>query len=78
MKLLNVDPTEVEVLSVFVINCFMCANTHYVSRVKTVREAIEYAAKDGWHGYETDSEVCSTACPKCIKEVQENEVEHSK
>ena len=75
MKLFNVDPTEVEVLSVFAINCFMCSDTHYISRVTTVGDAIDHAAKDGWHGYETDGEVCSTACPRCIKEVKENEAE---
>ncbi|MGS0695298.1 hypothetical protein [Shewanella sp. 0m-4] len=78
MKLLNVEPTEVEVLSVFVITCFMCTGTNYISRVSTVGEAINKAAADGWHGYETDGEVCSTACPKCIQEVKENEAESKK
>ena len=78
MKLLNVEPTEVEALTVFAINCFMCADTHYVSRVSTVGDAVDEAAKAGWYGYETEGEVCSTACPKCIKEVQENEAEQNK
>ncbi|NRD73235.1 hypothetical protein HQQ94_08260 [Shewanella sp. VB17] len=76
MKLFNVDPTEVEVLTVFAINCFMCANTHYVQRERTVGDAINSAAKDGWHGYEIDSETCSAACPTCIQEVKENEAEN--
>jgi len=75
MKLVNVDPTEVEVFHVFAITCFMCTDTHFVSRAKSVGEAIEKAAEAGWHGYETAGEVCSTACPKCIKEVRENEAE---
>ncbi|MFT5788036.1 hypothetical protein [Shewanella sp. GutDb-MelDb] len=75
MKLCNVEPTEVEAISVFVINCFNCADKHYVSLCKTVQEATDAAAKEGWHGYETDDEVCSTACPKCIKEAIQNEAE---
>jgi len=75
MKLLNVEPTEVEVLTVFAITCFMCTNKHYISGVRAVGDAIDKAAEAGWHGYETAAEVCSTACPKCIQEVKENEAE---
>ncbi|MCL1050364.1 hypothetical protein L2755_12095 [Shewanella abyssi] len=73
MKTRDIEPTEIEVMSVFVITCFMCSEKHYVSLVKSVSEAIQSASKEGWHGYETDDETCSTACPKCIKEARENE-----
>lgn len=75
MKLREVEPTELRVFHVFGVTCFMCGDNHYVTGASTVGEAIAQAALAGWHGYETDGEVCSTACPKCIKEAEENEAE---
>ncbi|PKG74821.1 hypothetical protein CXF86_11055 [Shewanella sp. GutCb] len=75
MKIRDIEPTEIEVMSVFVITCFICSEKHYISLVKSVSEAINSATKEGWHGYETTDETCSTACPKCIKEAQDNETE---
>ncbi|MGL4545508.1 MAG: hypothetical protein ACRCUU_08075 [Plesiomonas sp.] len=78
MKLANVELSEIRITALYVITCFMCGKElRMESRTSTatVRNAVDMAAAEGWHSYETAHETCSAACPDCIKEVQENEVE---
>ncbi|ABZ75880.1 conserved hypothetical protein [Shewanella halifaxensis HAW-EB4] len=75
MRLLNVEISEVEKLTLFAITCFMCDEKFYVTTASTVEEAVDKAAAVGWHGYETIDEVCSTACPKCIANAKQDEAE---
>ncbi|MCU8013664.1 hypothetical protein [Shewanella sp. SM74] len=78
MKLANIELSEIRVVSVYVITCFMCENqTHFAASEidASVGDAAAMAASQGWHSYETADESCSVACPRCIKEAQENEVE---
>lgn len=78
MKLANVELSEIRITALYVITCFMCEKKLYLATTDskdTVGDAADMAAVDGWHSYETAHETCSAACPDCIKEVQENEVE---
>lgn len=75
MKLGNIGKSEIGVASVYEIRCFMCDTTLYIDFFGAggVSDASKTAASQGWHSYETSTECCSSACPSCIKEVQENE-----
>lgn len=78
MKLANVELSEIRVVSLYVITCFICENQTHILASETdssVGDAAVMAASKGWHSYETSDESCSVACPRCIKEAQENEVE---
>jgi hypothetical protein len=78
MKLANIDLSEIRITSLYVVTCFMCENqTHFAAGDvdASVGDAAVMAASQGWHSYETSDEHCSVACPRCIKEVQQNEKE---
>lgn len=78
MKLANVDLSEIRVVSLYVITCFMCEKQLHLAASEidaSVGDAAAMAASQGWHSYETSDENCSVACPNCIKEAQENEGE---
>ncbi|HCD15488.1 hypothetical protein [Shewanella sp.] len=78
MKLANVELSEIRVVSLYVITCFMCENqTHFPASETdaSVGDAAVMAASRGWRSYETSDESCSVACPRCIKEALEREAE---
>lgn len=78
MKLANVDMSEIRVVSLYVITCFMCEKQLHLAASEidaSVGDAAAMAASQGWHSYETSDESCSVACPSCIKEAHENEGE---
>ena len=78
MKLANVELSEIRVVSLYVITCFMCEKQLHLAASEidaSVGDAAAMAASQSWHSYETSAESCSVACPSCIKEAQENEGE---
>lgn len=78
MKLANIDLSEIRVVSLYMITCFMCEKQLHLAASEidaSVGDAAAMAASQGWHSYETSDESCSVACPSCIKEAQENEGE---
>ncbi|MGI2124443.1 hypothetical protein ACRN9J_20090 [Shewanella baltica] len=78
MKLANVELSEIRVVSLYMITCFMCEKQLHLAASEidaSVGDAAAMAASQGWHSYETSDESCSVACPSCIKEAQENEGE---
>ncbi|GIU45459.1 hypothetical protein [Shewanella algidipiscicola] len=78
MKLAHVDLSEIRVVSLYVITCFMCEKQLHLAASEidaSVGDAAAMAASQGWHSYETADESCSVVCPSCIKETQENEGE---
>ena len=74
MKLANVDLSEIRVVSLYVITCFMCEKQLHLA-ASEIDASVGDAASQGWHSFETSDESCSVACPSCIKEAQENEGE---
>ncbi|MGI2144475.1 hypothetical protein [Shewanella frigidimarina] len=78
MKLANIELSEIRVVTFYVITCFMCDKQLHLAASEieaSVGDAAAMAASQGWHSYETSDESCSVACPRCIKEVQENQEE---
>ncbi|MGI2025561.1 hypothetical protein [Shewanella glacialipiscicola] len=80
MKLAHIDLSEIRVVSLYVITCFMCENQLHLAASEidasySVGDAATIAASQGWYSFETADECCSVACPRCIKEVQQNEGE---
>jgi hypothetical protein len=82
MKLENVDVREVGVRTTFQIQCSPCGERFNLDTASqmfinngNVGNFLEIAARQGWRRVETDDEVTACACPKCIAEIQQNELE---
>lgn len=78
MKLAHIELSEIRVVSLYVVTCFMCENQLHLAASEidaSVGDAAAMAASQGWHSYETADETCSVACARCIKEAQANEAE---
>jgi hypothetical protein len=75
MELANIDTTEIKAVTVYLVPCFMCEKELYVTADCNIGDVAHRAAAQGWHSYQTADETCSIACPTCIAEVTENELE---
>ncbi|MEC4729170.1 hypothetical protein HWQ46_27130, partial [Shewanella sp. D64] len=63
----------------FIITCLICGDESYVLEVGNVDQVINKATAEGWYGFESSNETCSTACPSCVsaKNLKETEKEHA-
>jgi len=76
MKLSNVEIDEITVIAVYVVGCCNCENRLHLSTEDcNVGEVAFKAASQGWHRVETADEITSIACPKCIREIKDNEAD---
>ncbi len=74
LTLTDIDAGEIQVVTMYVISCFLCdATVHVEANGNYISDAMNVAAANGWHGYTTEDETCSTCCPKCLAEVAANE-----
>jgi hypothetical protein len=77
MKIANVAASEIEEHRRFMTECCCCGSILlFDATPETLEEEFcEHAASQGWHSVETADEIIACACPKCIDEIKQNELE---
>lgn len=71
------DFTELEIVKGYQITCTCCTKTHFIPRksLNVVADITEALNQSGWQKAINDNEYFVCVCPKCVKELQENELE---
>ncbi|MEC4729165.1 hypothetical protein HWQ46_27095 [Shewanella sp. D64] len=79
MKLVPIKVTQIKAVPAFIITCLICGGESYVLEVGNVDQVINKATAEGWYGFESSDETCSTACPSCVssKHLKATEKEHA-
>lgn len=71
------DFTEIELVSGYQVTCNSCTDTLFIPRKhrSVITSITEGLSRSGWQKAVNDNEYFVCVCPKCVKELQENELE---
>ena len=71
LKLGPIREGDINAAVSFQVTCYVCMAPLFISGVERLDDVVRKAGGIGWHSVETGNDTVSTACPDCIKEMQE-------
>lgn len=77
LTLSSPDFTEIELVTGYQVTCNSCTETLFIPRksLNAPKDVTEGLSRSGWQKAVNDNEYFVCVCPKCVKELQEIELE---